>query len=52
MGIPPTIPILGWAWDDLIFLLLGGIMLAAALFVVIGRDIIRSGLAMTCRLST
>ena len=46
MGIPPTIPILGWAWDDLIFLLLGGIMLAAALFVVIGRDIIRSGLAM------
>jgi NADH:ubiquinone oxidoreductase subunit 6 (subunit J) len=46
MGIPQEIPILGWAWDDLIFLLLGGIMLAAALFVVIGRDIIRSGLAM------
>jgi NADH:ubiquinone oxidoreductase subunit 6 (subunit J) len=46
MGIPQEIPILGWAWDDLIFLLLGGIMLAAAIFVVIGRDIIRSGLAM------
>jgi NADH:ubiquinone oxidoreductase subunit 6 (subunit J) len=46
MAIPQEIPILGWAWDDLIFLLLGGMMLAAALFVVIGRDIIRSGLAM------
>jgi NADH:ubiquinone oxidoreductase subunit 6 (subunit J) len=46
MSIPPEIPILGWTWDDLIFLLLGGVMLAAALFVVIGRDIIRSGLAM------
>ncbi len=46
MGLPPEIPILGWDWDDLIFLLLGGMMLAAALFVVIGRDIIRSGLAM------
>jgi NADH:ubiquinone oxidoreductase subunit 6 (subunit J) len=46
MAIPQEIPILGWAWDDLVFLLLGGIMLAAALFVVIGRDIIRSGLAM------
>jgi NADH:ubiquinone oxidoreductase subunit 6 (subunit J) len=46
MAIPQEIPILGWAWDDLIFLLLGGLMLAAALFVVIGRDIIRSGLAM------
>ena len=46
MAIPPNIPILGWTWDDLIFLLLGGMMLAAAIFVVIGRDIIRSGLAM------
>ena len=46
MAIPQEIPLLGWAWDDLIFLLLGGLMLAAALFVVIGRDIIRSGLAM------
>ena len=46
LGIPPTIPILGWAWDDLLFLILAGIMLAAALFVVAGRDIIRSGLAM------
>ena len=46
MALPQTIPILGWAWDDLLFLLLGGIMLAGAIFVVIGRDIVRSGLAM------
>ncbi|HUG48156.1 MAG TPA: NADH-quinone oxidoreductase subunit J [Candidatus Limnocylindria bacterium] len=46
MAFPPTIPIFGWAWDDLLFLLLAGIMLAAAVFVVIGRDIVRSGLSM------
>jgi NADH:ubiquinone oxidoreductase subunit 6 (subunit J) len=46
MAIPQTIPLLGWAWDDLLFLILAGIMLAAALLVVAGRDIIRSGLAM------
>ena len=46
MALPPTVPFLDWAWDDLIFLALAGIMLAAAMFVVIGRDIIRSGLAM------
>jgi NAD(P)H-quinone oxidoreductase subunit 6 len=46
MALPETIPLLGWAWDDLLFLLLGGIMLGSAIFVVIGRDIIRSGLAM------
>jgi NADH:ubiquinone oxidoreductase subunit 6 (subunit J) len=46
MALPSTIPFLDWAWDDLLFLALAGIMLAAALFVVIGRDIVRSGLAM------
>ncbi len=46
MGLPPTIPFLNWPWDDLLFLILSGIMLAAAIFVVIGRDIVRSGLAM------
>ncbi len=46
LGLPPTVPFLDWAWDDLLFLLLAGIMLAAAIFVVIGRDIVRSGLAM------
>jgi NADH:ubiquinone oxidoreductase subunit 6 (subunit J) len=45
-GLPPLVPFLNWAWDDLLFLLLSGILLAAALFVVIGRDIVRSGLSM------
>lgn len=45
-GLPPTVPFLDWAWDDLLFLLLAGIMLGAAVFVVIGRDIVRSGLSM------
>ncbi len=46
MGLPPTIPFLGWSWDDLVFLVLAGGMLGSALLVVIGRDIIRSGLFM------
>jgi NADH:ubiquinone oxidoreductase subunit 6 (subunit J) len=46
MALPPTVPFLDWAWDDLLFIVLAGVMLAGALFVVIGRDIIRSGLAM------
>lgn len=46
MALPQTVPLLNWAWDDLLFLLLAGIMLGSAIFVVIGRDIIRSGLAM------
>jgi NADH:ubiquinone oxidoreductase subunit 6 (subunit J) len=45
-ALPPTVPFLNWAWDDLLFLALAGILLGAALFVVIGRDIVRSGLAM------
>jgi NADH:ubiquinone oxidoreductase subunit 6 (subunit J) len=46
MALPQTIPYLGWSWDDLIFLVLAGIMLGSALLVVFGRDIIRSGLFM------
>jgi NADH:ubiquinone oxidoreductase subunit 6 (subunit J) len=46
VALPPTIPFLNWPWDDLAFLILSGIMLAAAFFVVIGRDIVRAGLAM------
>ena len=44
MALPDTVPVLGWAWDDLAFLLLVGVTLGAALLVVLGRDIIRSGL--------
>jgi NAD(P)H-quinone oxidoreductase subunit 6 len=46
LALPPDIPFLNWPWDDLMFLILAGIMLAAALFVVLGRNIVRSGLAM------
>ncbi|CAN5772245.1 NADH-quinone oxidoreductase subunit J [soil metagenome] len=44
MALPQTVPFIGWAWDDLIFLLLAGMMLGAALMVVLGKDIIRAGL--------
>lgn len=44
--MPGTIPYLGWAWDDLLFVALAGILLGAALMVVLGRNIIRSGLWM------
>ncbi|MEO6350761.1 MAG: NADH-quinone oxidoreductase subunit J [Candidatus Limnocylindrales bacterium] len=45
-GLPPFVPFLNWAWDDLLFLALSGVLLGAAIFVVIGRDIVRSGLSM------
>ena len=44
MELPGTVPYLDWRWDDLIFLLLAGVMLGSALLVVLGRDIIRSAL--------
>ena len=46
MAISSTIPILGVAWDDVLFLVLAGTMLASGLAVVLMRDIIRCGLAM------
>ena len=46
LKLPANIPILGWAWDDLLFLILAGVMLGCALFVVLGRNIVRSGIAM------
>ncbi|MBA2488371.1 MAG: NADH-quinone oxidoreductase subunit J family protein [Candidatus Limnocylindrales bacterium] len=46
MALPQTVPFIGWAWDDLIFLVLAGLMLGGGLMVVLGRDIIRSGLFM------
>jgi NADH:ubiquinone oxidoreductase subunit 6 (subunit J) len=44
--LPATIPLLGFGWDDFLFMTLAGIMILAALAVVGMRDIIRSGLAM------
>ena len=46
MPIPSTIPILGIPWDDVLFVILAGTMLASGLAVVVMRDIIRCGLAM------
>ena len=44
MTLPTTIPILGWTWNDLLFLLLAAVLIGCALMVVLGRNIIRSGL--------
>jgi NADH:ubiquinone oxidoreductase subunit 6 (subunit J) len=44
--LPETIPIVGFGWDDLLFMGLAAAMLGAALLVVTMRDIIRCGLAM------
>ena len=46
MTLPETIPLLGFAWDDLLFMILAAIMVGSALLVVTMRDIIRCGLAM------
>jgi NADH:ubiquinone oxidoreductase subunit 6 (subunit J) len=44
--IPETVPVLGISWNDVLFLVLAGVMLGSALLVVTLRDIIRCGLAM------
>jgi NAD(P)H-quinone oxidoreductase subunit 6 len=44
--LPETIPFLGFGWDDLLFMILAGVMIGAALLVVTMKDIIRCGLAM------
>ena len=44
MTLPTTIPLLGWSWNDLLFLVLGSVLIGTALMVVLGRNIIRSGL--------
>lgn len=46
MPLPSTIPFIGLSWADLLFIGLGGATVAGALFVVLGRDIIRNGLAL------
>ena len=46
MTLPATIPLLGFGWDDLLFMAFAAILVLAALLVVGMRDIIRSGLAM------
>jgi NADH-quinone oxidoreductase subunit J len=46
MAIGSTIPFTAIPWDDALFVLLAGTMLASGLAVVLMRDIIRCGLAM------
>ena len=46
MSLPSTVPYIGWAWDDLVFLVLAGVMLGGGMMVVLSRNIIRSGLFM------
>ena len=41
-----AMPVVGWHFNDIAFLVLAAILLGSALIVVLGRDIIRSGLAM------
>jgi xanthine/CO dehydrogenase XdhC/CoxF family maturation factor len=49
--LPETIPFLGFGWDDLLFMILAGVMVGAALLVVTMKDIIRCGLAMIVMLA-
>ncbi len=46
MAIPDAVPIINLPWDDVLFIILAGIMIGSGLLVVILRDIIRCGLAM------
>ena len=52
MKLPDTIPFIGWAWNDLLFLVLAAALLGTALMVVLGRNIIRSGLWMIACFAT
>jgi NADH:ubiquinone oxidoreductase subunit 6 (subunit J) len=46
MPLPDTLPLIGITWADALFMLLGGVSVAGALGVVLGRDIIRNGLLL------
>jgi NADH-quinone oxidoreductase subunit J len=46
VAIPDTVPLLGISWNDVLFVVLAGILLGSALLVVTLRDIIRCGIAM------
>lgn len=47
MPIGDSIPLVGIRWDDVLFVALAASLLASALAVVLLRDIIRCGLALT-----
>ena len=46
MPIGETLPFTAVRWDDILFVVLAGVLLGSALLVVTMRDIIRCGLAM------
>jgi NADH-quinone oxidoreductase subunit J len=46
MPIGNTVPLTAVRWDDVLFLVLAGMLLGSALLVVTMRDIIRCGLAL------
>lgn len=46
MAIPDALPFINLPWADLLFIILGAVMIGGALLTVILRDIIRCGLAM------
>ena len=46
MPISQTVPIVGIAWNDVLFLALAAVLVGSALLVVTMRDIIRCGLAL------
>jgi NADH:ubiquinone oxidoreductase subunit 6 (subunit J) len=46
VAIPDTVPFLGVAWEDFLFVAFAGVMIGSGLLVVTMRDIIRCGLAM------
>ena len=46
MPIPQTVPIVGIAWNDLLFLVLAAVLVGSAILVVTMRDIIRCALAL------
>ena len=46
MTLPQAIPFLNWSWDYFLFLTLVVVLLGSAVMVVLGRNIIHSGLWM------
>jgi NAD(P)H-quinone oxidoreductase subunit 6 len=46
MQLPQTVPYIDMPWDDVVFLVLAGVLIGSSLMVVLSRNIIRSGLFM------
>ena len=44
MELPQSVPYIDMPWDDVVFLVLAGVLLGSSLMVVLSRNIIRSGL--------